>query len=273
MVKRITICIGLILGLVLYCGDLQKKTVSVPQPLRQAHAHNDYDHRRPLFDALAYGFTSIEADVILKKDTLFVAHDPEDIRSERTLQTLYLDPLYELFQKNGKAIYPGWPTLYLMIDIKSDADSTYHILHPLLSAYREMVTTWEGPTKNEKAVTVILSGNRPVDLLKKSSLRFAALDGRLENLQDDSAEYFPWISESWTSHFEWRGVGEMSEDEKAKLSDIVQRAHRNGQLVRFWSTDFTPLAAHLAMWDMLLANGVDLINTDDLKGLSNYLQP
>ena len=36
------------------------------KPLGQAHAHNDYYHKRPLLDALSHGFCSVEADVFLK---------------------------------------------------------------------------------------------------------------------------------------------------------------------------------------------------------------
>src|SRR4051812_2888640 len=43
-------------------------------PLQRAHAHNDYEHRRPLFDALARGFSSVEADVWLSRGKLLVAH-------------------------------------------------------------------------------------------------------------------------------------------------------------------------------------------------------
>lgn len=35
------------------------------EPLAQAHAHNDYEHTRPLHDALDHSFTSVEADVWL----------------------------------------------------------------------------------------------------------------------------------------------------------------------------------------------------------------
>jgi hypothetical protein len=34
-------------------------------PLRHAHAHNDYQHKRPLLDALDQGFGSVESDVFL----------------------------------------------------------------------------------------------------------------------------------------------------------------------------------------------------------------
>ena len=43
-------------------------------PLAGAHAHNDYEHPRPLLDALSHGFQSVEADIFLIDDQLLVAH-------------------------------------------------------------------------------------------------------------------------------------------------------------------------------------------------------
>lgn len=43
-------------------------------PLVHAHAHDDYEHKRPLFDALDRGFCSVEADVHLVDGQLLVAH-------------------------------------------------------------------------------------------------------------------------------------------------------------------------------------------------------
>ncbi len=61
-------------------------------PLRRAHAHNDYEHPRPLLDALSHGFTSVEADIHLVDGQLLVAHDPIDLDPSRTLESLYLAP-------------------------------------------------------------------------------------------------------------------------------------------------------------------------------------
>ena len=58
-----------------------------------AHAHNDYEHERPLLDALKAGFTSFEADVYLIDGKLLVAHDQQDTTPDRSLESLYLDPL------------------------------------------------------------------------------------------------------------------------------------------------------------------------------------
>jgi len=47
-----------------------------PPPLTRAHAHNDYEHTRPLFDALEHGFCSIEPDIWLVDGKLLVAQRP-----------------------------------------------------------------------------------------------------------------------------------------------------------------------------------------------------
>src|SRR4051812_6365807 len=79
------------------------------QPLTHAHAHNDYEHARPLFDALDHGFCSVEADIWLVDGALLVAHDKKDLKPARTLQSLYLDPLRERTKANGGRVYRDGP--------------------------------------------------------------------------------------------------------------------------------------------------------------------
>src|SRR2546423_5960366 len=98
------------------------------RPLLHAHAHNDYEHARPLLDALEHGFCSIEADVYLVNGQLLVAHDREKVSPARTLQTLYLDPLRERVRKNGGRVFPNGPDITLLIDVKSGAEETYAAL-------------------------------------------------------------------------------------------------------------------------------------------------
>ena len=78
-------------------------------PLRHAHAHNDYEHPRPLLDALDHGFTSVEADVFLVDGQLLVAHDPADLDPARTLESLYLDPLARPGHGQPRLRLPGLP--------------------------------------------------------------------------------------------------------------------------------------------------------------------
>ena len=82
----------------------------------------------------------------------------------------------------------------------------------------------------------------------------------------------PLVSDNWSSHFTWRGVGTFPATERARLRTLVTKAHAAGYRVRFWETPDTPGAAREAVWRELLAAGVDHLNTDDLHGLELFLR-
>ena len=70
------------------------ETSNPPQKVYyNAFSHNDYHREHPLTDALDCGFNCVEADLWLIDGELFVAHDKEDIRPERTFERMYLEPL------------------------------------------------------------------------------------------------------------------------------------------------------------------------------------
>jgi len=241
-------------------------------PLMQAHAHNDYRHERPLLDALTHGFTGVEADIFLVEGDLFVAHDRDEITAERTLRRLYLDPLGQLARQNGGRVYRDGPQVTLLIDIKSDAVATYKVLDRVLAEYKDIFTSFGPNGRSDKAVLAVVSGNRPYELMASQKIRYAGYDGRLTDLQSDApASLVPLISDRWTSHFKWRGEGEIPAEERRKLRDIVRVSHEKGRRVRFWATPDTPSPAREAVWRELTAAGVDLINTDDLEGLREFL--
>ena len=235
-------------------------------PLPRAHAHNDYLHPRPLLDALDHGFCSVEADIFLVSGQLLVAHERRDVRPERTLESMYLEPLRKRVLQNGGRVYPNGPTFWLLIDIKSDGPATYGVLKDLLAKYSDILTAF-GDRVERKAVSVVISGNRPRDLIAADAVRYAGVDGRLTDLAStESEDLLPWISDNWSLAFRWRGIGPFPEIERRKLHDIVARAHERKRLVRFWATPDVQ-----TVWDELLAADVDLINTDYLAGLRSYL--
>ncbi|HPC96267.1 MAG TPA: phosphatidylinositol-specific phospholipase C/glycerophosphodiester phosphodiesterase family protein [Sedimentisphaerales bacterium] len=241
-------------------------------PLARAHAHNDYLHQRPLFDALSHGFASVEADVFLVGDQLCVAHGAPAIRPDRTLRSLYLDPLRERARQNGGRIHPGHERFLLLIDLKSAAEPTYLRLHETLAEYRDLVTSFGPEGRQDRAILVIVSGNRPFELMRSQKTRYAGCDGRLADLDSDApADLVPLISDRWFSHFTWRGEGPMPDVEAQKLKQIVDAAHEKGRLVRFWATPEVRSLARDAVWRQLLMAGVDLLNTDDLEGLQAFL--
>jgi hypothetical protein len=262
--RALMIFFACICTLAVHAGDPNPS----PTPLRHAHAHNDYLHERPLLDALAHGFCSVEADIYLVNGELLVAHDRDKVRADRTLQSLYLDPLRDRVRNNSGRVYPIGPPLILLIDVKSDAEATYLVLRDVLKNYSEMLSAFvEGGGMLFKGVTVIISGNRARQLMAEEKLRYAALDGRLDDLkQNPPMSLIPLISDNWSLIFKWRGIGPMPETEKKQLREIVGKAQVQGRKVRFWGTPDTEV-----VWRELESAHVDLINTDNLDGLQRFL--
>ena len=237
----------------------------VPTPLWRAHAHNDYLHPRPLADALAHGFRSVEADIWQTNGALLVAHDFRDTSPEKTLAALYLDPLRAFFRTN--VWKGGAPALTLMIDVKSDAEKTYAVLRNVLRGYADILTRFESNTIHTNAVIVIISGARAEAVLRAEPVRFAALDGREPDLEKNPpVALMPLVSDNWTKHFQWRGVGPMPGEEREKLRQLVRRAHAQGRRLRLWAAP-----DHEAGWKELFEAGVDLVNTDKLAELERFL--
>ncbi|HTJ00329.1 MAG TPA: phosphatidylinositol-specific phospholipase C/glycerophosphodiester phosphodiesterase family protein [Dongiaceae bacterium] len=238
-------------------------------PLPEGHAHNDYAHARPLQDALDQGFCSIEADIWLEDGRLLVGHNRTDLKPERTLQALYLDPLQERIRRNGGHVYPGVTTCTLLIDIKSDAESTYAKLREVLRNYPGMLTVFTPTNITTNAITAILSGNRATATVAADPVRWVAIDGRLPDLETPApVSLIPLVSDNWTQYFTWRGEGEFPANERARLQHWVAQAHAQGRRLRFWAAPDNP-----AGWRELHAAGVDLISTDDLAGLAQFLHP
>jgi hypothetical protein len=237
-------------------------------PLINAHAHNDYEHARPLFDALDHGFTSVEADIFLVDGKLRVGHNRFALKPERTLESLYLAPLAERVHRNGGHVYPDTTRFFLLIDIKDDPRQTYPELQKLLARHADMLTTVEAGKARPGAITVVLTGNRP-QIANDKRVRYAGLDGRLADLDSHApAHLMPMISDNWTKQFDWNGSGPIPENERTKLREIVKKAHASGRVVRFWATPEDE-----TVWRELRSAGVDLINTDELDRLAAFLNP
>ncbi|HEV8354186.1 MAG TPA: phosphatidylinositol-specific phospholipase C/glycerophosphodiester phosphodiesterase family protein [bacterium] len=267
--------LGLLILAVLLSGEISAAAPSPSVvPLARAHAHNDYEHARPLLDALERGFTSVEADIWLVGGDLLVAHDLAAARPERTLKALYLDPLRRIVQQNGGRVYAGYGYAFqLLIDIKSDAAATYRALHEQLRGYEPMLTLFTPTATRAGPILVVISGNRPREIMMGQTLRYAGYDGRVTDLGALAASksFMPLVSDNWALQFRWGGLGPMPDDERGKLKSIIDRAHVRGQRVRFWATPDAPGAATEAVWLELLRAGVDYINTDQLDALREFL--
>ncbi|MEO7457942.1 MAG: phosphatidylinositol-specific phospholipase C/glycerophosphodiester phosphodiesterase family protein [Gemmatimonadaceae bacterium] len=222
-----------------------------------AHAHNDYEHARPLLDALEHGFTSIEADVYLVDGQLLVAHARDSVVAGRTLESMYLAPLREHVQRTGAT------KLILLIDVKQDAEGSWVVLDSLLRRYADMLTIYAGGDVREGAVTAIISGERAISTMRRQRMRFAGVDGRIADLAAKpraSRVLMPLVSDSWER------IIKSGKDPRREVERVVALAHANEQRVRFWATPDDE-----SLWQMLVGAGVDLIGTDDLPRLQAFL--
>ena len=233
-----------------------------PARLDRAHAHNDYEHARPLLDALDRGFTSIEADVHLVKGELLVAHHKDSVVAGRTLESLYLAPLRAYARDHREP-------LLLLIDVKSDSEATYVVLDSVLRRYADILTIFADARTIEGPVLAVISGERAIGTMRRARVRFAGVDGRLKDLETTpraSHALIPLVSDSWDRITKWKGEGPVPAGVREHLARVVALAHGQGQRVRFWGTP-----DNAVVWRVLRDAGVDLIGADDLDGLRNFL--
>lgn len=266
---------------VLVLLQAQVSTGKEPAALPRAHAHNDYYHDRPLLDALDHGFCSVEADVFPCDGKFLVGHDLWELRPKRTLEALYLKPLKERFDASLKdsekgSILAGCEPLILLVDLKRRTSTTYDQLHQVLSNYQGMLAGVQDGRLVPGAVMVILSGNRPIEQIKDDKDRLVFLDGRPEQLDDPnqfSTSVMPLVSIGAGSfrrakEDETRPPGSLERYlEMNRLEDLVDRCHTEGYKFRLWGFPDTP-----ACWSTLYDMDVDLINTDNLSGLQQFLR-
>jgi hypothetical protein len=213
---------------------------------------------------------------------LLVAHTAAEVNRERTLQSLYLDPLRARVNQNGGHVYPHGPEFTLLIELKQDWQGEYPALRDVLTNYADILVTYRKErirsatrqalttreVKEPNAVRVIITGHRDARMFEGEAVRYAALDGQMSDLEDNPPAWLvPWMSENWKAYFYWNGLGAMPAAEMRKLELIVRRAHEQGRQVRFWNAPDNP-----NFWQAIHVAGVDLINTDNLPCVADFFK-
>jgi hypothetical protein len=183
-------------------------------PVR-CHSHNDYWRTKPLFSAIAAGCPSVEADVWYRDDDLYVGHRQFQLRSNRTLRSLYIDPLIDILEQQngffpcerGRDCASRLPTnqplvgvfssdpeqpLVLLIDFKTPGEATWREIQMQLKPLRErnLLTYFNGTAIIPGPVIVVGSGYAQFDdLTKNDTYRDVFYDAPLELLADKSAKW------------------------------------------------------------------------------------
>lgn len=225
-----------------------------------AHSHNDYEQQRPFWLAYENGFGSIEADVFLVKNDLFVAHEQKNIDTLKTLKTLYLDPLKQCVVKNKGTVYADRDKkLLLLIDCKTSGVATVNKIVNQLKSYPELI-------KNS-SIKFVVTGNQP----HKDSLftypDFIYFDGDLNyNYDKKNLLKIALFSTNFSNYSKWAGVNELDDSSRNNLQKVISFSHTNKRPVRFWGAPDTELA-----WKTFVILKADYINTDNIKGLAAFL--
>ena len=113
------------------------------------HSHNDYFQKVPFWNAFANGLSSIEVDVFLEKDTLFVAHHKKEISKDRTIENLYLKPMQQVISLE----LGDQDIIQLLVDVKTEAEPTLRVLMTTLERYPKLI--------NSDRISIVISGNQP----------------------------------------------------------------------------------------------------------------
>lgn len=228
-----------------------------PKATPWLHAHNDYEHDRPFFEAIEAGATSMEADVWLIDGALRVSHlRPLSPENSPTLEQLYLQPLATWVGGHGGEIYPGYgKQIQLMIDVKNDGAASLAALKEVCRPYRGL------------PIDFVISGNRDIPGILSDPDHLFSIDGRLNETEKVSQmARTPMVSMAYRDVSSWKGRGEMPSGDQKKISDAANRSHDAGAAFRLWG-----IPQEEVVWRKLRELGVDWLNVDDLDTGESFL--
>lgn len=244
-----------ILGLFLCLPVLQVISQPAVYSVANVHAHNDYQHNIPFIQAYRLGLGSIEADVILRNDTLYVAHDKVDIETiPLFFEQHYIEPL-----NKAVATQPN-RELVLLIDLKTEAIVTLDKVIQIISKYPAL-------TQNA-AIKFVITGNQPNAKDFNKYPRWILFDGNINNpdhiAQPDRIGIY---SASFRNYTKWNGKGHISEGEYEVVQAVIDKVHNLNKKIRFWANP-----DNINTWYAFMKMGVDYINTDRIEELAIFMK-
>ena len=219
------------------------------------HSHNDYEQDIPFWTAYKNGLNSIEIDLFLKNDSLYVTHSESEIIADRTIEHLYLNSL----SKVASSQLGIKKKLQILIDIKSESHTTLNRLIKTLNYYPEII--------DKENISIVISGNRPIPKKYVDYPDFIYFDYQsLYPLENEKIwNKIALISLNFKKYSSWNGVEDMSVEDFKKLDSLVKLAHYYKKPFRFWGTPDNKIA-----WEAFKELGVDYINTDKPIQVSTY---
>ncbi|KAL2879370.1 Altered inheritance of mitochondria protein 6 [Colletotrichum sp. CLE4] len=216
---------------------------------------------------------------VLLNLVLFVAREVWDTASEqvenplvRLLEERNAD-LGNITEESPRGIYESSPdqTMVLLVDLKTSGPETWPEVVRQLEPLRER--GWLSKVIDGKVhygpITVVGTGNTPFDMVvENSTYRDTFFDAPLLKLNqhnfDLTNSFYTSVSFKKALGTVW--FGDLSKGQMTKLRAQIKEAHSRGLMVRYWDLPAWPISIRNHVWDVLVQEGVDILNVDDLKG-------
>ena len=274
-------------------------------PVR-CHSHNDYWHHIPLYEGLAAGCSSTEADIWVGNTTdgrteLFVGHNARSLRESRTLRSLYLDPLSDIITRQNSVSLKNLISLgygpqlddkspiglfdtaprtsfILLLDFKTADNATWDTVMAQLEGCRaqDWLTYWT-PTTGivQRPLTIVASGAAPFDAVtSNTTYRDIFYDAPLTKLADPGTPYTSnnsyYASASLEDAVGHTLFGSLSAGQKSQITKQIERADQLGLQTRYWDTPGWPVGWRNRIWDLLIKQGTKVLNVDDLTAAARW---
>ena len=302
-------------GLASWPTDFSRDILPIP-----CHSHNDYWRIVPLYSAIEAGCIGVEADIWLFDEQLYVGHSAQSLTLNRTLNSLYIDPLLDILAKQNPkhtllseenvqmhGVFDTNPeqSLIFLIDFKTAGATLWPYVQSALKPLRDRnyLTRANGSDIINGPITIVGTGNTPFDLVTsdESNPHYdiffdAPLDDMYDvNTNDTNQGSTPIVKErqpdgegqgksgttgdpdtfnpanSFYASVAFGKVigdlhkGEFSEQQMDILRGQIRGAHKRGLKTRYWDLPFWPISLRNHVWDVLVKEGVDMLNVDDLK--------
>ena len=182
-------------------------------------------------------------------------------------------------------------SLVLLIDFKAEGERIWPHLVEQLQPLREngFLSYFNGSDMIDRPIVVVVTGDAPIHrAVENSTYRDIfydapldklprASDLSLETLSDEthSADEIETVYNAQNSYYASvnfrKAIGSLplsrlSQDQLARLQSQIRAAHALGFKVRYWETPSWPVGLRNYVWRILVREGVDILNVDDLYG-------
>jgi hypothetical protein len=199
-------------------------------------------------------------------------------------------PIETDFAPVGVFVTEPSQTLILLIDFKASPELLWPLLMKNLQPLRQKgyLTHFNGTTLIQRPITVVATGSAPFHRIQDSTTyRDIFYDAPLDKLTlepetefQSTTNYTSDTKPSYTKYNSYYAsvdfhasigsipLGRLSQDQLAKIRAQIAAAHDRGLKVRYWGTPGWPVGLRNYVWRVLVREGVDMLNVDDLRAAS-----